>query len=217
MDTPKVLKKPVHAVILRSHHLQDLQKRGKLPSSIVVRPMPESQPLPAETKPTKERYNPLAGFDRASMMQPAREAVRKTRLTVLHDNIPTLPDHLKPPCDECKTSACCRAFVVSITEDEYASGYYEPYAVKLDPKYMKQIQGRILLPSTATSPVHRVKDKTEYYLEGRIGEPCPFLKDNRCSIYEHRPVTCRVYTCVGDTRITQGMRDGTESIFGESE
>ncbi|MBI3923420.1 MAG: YkgJ family cysteine cluster protein [Armatimonadetes bacterium] len=25
------------------------------------------------------------------------------------------------------------------------------------------------------------------------GKPCPFLKDNRCSVYDHRPQTCRSY------------------------
>jgi hypothetical protein len=24
---------------------------------------------------------------------------------------------------------------------------------------------------------------------------CPMLKDDRCSIYEHRPITCRTYDC----------------------
>jgi Fe-S-cluster containining protein len=28
--------------------------------------------------------------------------------------------------------------------------------------------------------------------------PCTFLKDDRCSIYEHRPLTCRIYASVED-------------------
>ncbi len=214
-DTLDVLKQPVHVVVLRPHHLQELQKKGKLPGGGVIKQSPPQQELPKKEKP--KRYNPLQSFNMKDVTKPARQAMRRTRLTVLHDRIPPLPDNLKPPCDECKTSACCTAFVVSITKDEYESGYYEPYAVKLDPKYMKQLQGRMLLPSTATSPVLHVKDKPEYYLEGRLGETCSFLVDNRCSIYEQRPITCRVYTCVGDPRITQGMRDGTEPIFSRQQ
>jgi Fe-S-cluster containining protein len=214
-DTLDVLKKPVHAVVLKPHHLQELHRKGKLPSSGAVRSLPPQQTLPKAKKPVKKRYNPLAGFDMKSVAKPARDAMRKTRLTVLHNSLPSLPQNLQPPCTECKTSACCIAFVVSITKDEYESGYYEPYAVELDPQYMKQIKGSVLLPSTATSPVHGITDEAEYYLEGRLGEPCPFLENNRCSIYDQRPITCRIYTCVGDKRITQAMRDGTDTIFSE--
>lgn len=31
-----------------------------------------------------------------------------------------------------------------------------------------------------------------------IGTPCPFLKDGKCSIYEHRPFACRVLYSVDD-------------------
>lgn len=209
--TLDVLKKPVHAVVLKPHHLQELQQQGKLPGGGVVKQAPPAQPLPKEEKPKPKRYNPLAGFDMKAMTSPTKQAVKKTKLRVLHDNIPPIPKDKQPPCHECKTAACCRAFVVAISKEEYESGLYDPYAVELDPKYMKQLRGNVLLTATAASPVHHVKDKTEYYLEGQIGEPCPFLdENNQCSIYDNRPITCRVYTCVGDPRITQKMRDGDE-------
>jgi Fe-S-cluster containining protein len=31
-----------------------------------------------------------------------------------------------------------------------------------------------------------------------IGEPCVFLQDGKCQIYEHRPFACRVYFSVDD-------------------
>ena len=31
------------------------------------------------------------------------------------------------------------------------------------------------------------------YFSNYAGVPCPFLKDSLCSIYEHRPVVCRVH------------------------
>lgn len=32
-----------------------------------------------------------------------------------------------------------------------------------------------------------------------FGVPCPFLKDNLCSIYEHRPFACRTHVNLSDT------------------
>lgn len=32
-----------------------------------------------------------------------------------------------------------------------------------------------------------------------FGVPCPFLKDNACSVYEHRPITCRTHTNLAST------------------
>lgn len=210
-----VLKKPVHAVVLRPRHLQDLQKRGKLLNGGVIRTAPSQQTLPVKEK-KKKRYNPLAGFDIKSVTKPARDAMRKTRLRVLHDSIPPLPKDKQPPCNECVTSACCVAFVVSISEEEYESGQYDPYAVKLAPEVVRQLRGKTLLSTTATSPVHSIGEQTEHYLEGKLGEPCPFLlSGGKCGIYDQRPITCRVYSCVGDDRITPGMRDGTEPIFSE--
>jgi Fe-S-cluster containining protein len=215
-DSLDVLKEPVHLVVLKPHHVQELTRKGKLPGGGVVYQAPPPQTVLPGTKKLKKKYNPLEHFDMKSVMKPARDAIRKTRLTVLHNYVKPIPSELKPPCGECETSSCCRAFVVGITQREFESGYYDPYAVKLDPKYMKQLRGRLLLPSTATSPILGVKDKSEYYLEGRIGEDCSFLKNNQCSIYEHRPITCRVYTCVGDERVTQDMRDGITTVFSRT-
>lgn len=32
-----------------------------------------------------------------------------------------------------------------------------------------------------------------------FGTPCPFLKDNQCSIYEHRPISCRMHVTLADS------------------
>ena len=37
--------------------------------------------------------------------------------------------------------------------------------------------------------------------------PCVYLKNNKCSIYEHRPTVCREYTCKGDTRLLTNAGD----------
>lgn len=107
-----------------------------------------------------------------------------------------------PPCDTCETSACCYMFYVPITEEEYSSGRYEGVAVSVSPEAADQLESTHRLPK---NPL-RVPGEPVYYLEGVPGEPCPYLKDNRCSIYAHRPLICRTYSCVNDPRITEDMR-----------
>ena len=206
-ETLKVLKAPVHLVVLQPSHIQKLQAKGTFPVGGLVRPIPEPHELPGVPKPVRvPRHNPLARF-KPPHVNSVKDRMKKTRLAVLHDRVLPIPDHLKPPCGTCKTSACCKAFVVGITKEEYDSGLYTPYAVALDSKYMKQLQGKLLLPITATAPV-RGTEGIDYYLEGRIGEDCPFLAENGdCGIYDQRPITCRVYSCVEDDRITDEMRE----------
>ncbi len=107
-----------------------------------------------------------------------------------------------PPCDTCETSVCCSHFYVPITEEEYASGRYDGVAVKVEAEAADQLESTYRLPK---NPL-RTPGAPAYYLEGVPGEPCPYLKNNRCSIYAHRPLICRTYTCVNDPRITEEMR-----------
>jgi uncharacterized protein len=39
-----------------------------------------------------------------------------------------------------------------------------------------------------------VLDATKKY----FGQPCPFLENDRCSIYEHRPIICRLHHSFND-------------------
>jgi Fe-S-cluster containining protein len=130
----------------------------------------------------------------------------KVRLQQYHARV-VVPEET-PPCNECKTAACCSAFVVGLSQDEYDSGLYEPYAIEFTPEAAEQLQRSytsILVGFLPTEGMHK------HVLEGRSGEPCPFLRaDKKCGVYNNRPAVCRAYTCVGDHRITQAMRDGTE-------
>lgn len=200
-----VLKKPVHLALLRPTELDKLaanKKIGQTPYG--VNPKVDAQPLPVEPKP--ERYKvPVPKI-------PTVKAVKnQIKLKVLHDRVPPIPADKIPPCSTCKTAACCHVFVVNIDEMEYESGLYGDAAVKLTPEMYKQLRGKFILPQMLTAP--RPTGADAYYLEGKIGEPCPFLtEDKKCGIYDIRPKTCRAYTCVGDPRITEGMRQGTEPI-----
>lgn len=206
-----VLKKPVHAVVLRESHIQKLSREGKLPQQLYAKPSPASQPLPKEEPPKK----PSLTFNAPKGPDVMKQARLRTHLRVLHDSVGPFPEDKKPPCDSCQTAACCRAFVVHITQEEYESGLYAPYAVEITDEVRRQIpptsKNAVLLALSAPNVLLARREK--FFLEGTMGEPCPFLQeDNRCGIYEVRPYTCRAYTCIGDDNITEGMRNGTEDI-----
>lgn len=205
----EALKKPVHIALLRPTQLERMAAEGKIPASqFGVDPAPSGQPLPVEQKvrpfslPKAENYTKLAK--------------KQVQLRVLHDNVPAIPADKQPPCSTCKTATCCVVFVVNIEELEYESGVYGDSAVKLTPEMFQQLNSRFIRSQMITAP-RQVGNQNGYYLEGKIGEPCPFLNEKaQCSIYDIRPKTCRTYSCVGDSRITEGMRQGTEPIDGVS-
>lgn len=205
-----ILKKPVHLAILKPTHIQKLANEGKL------RDAPFSVPANVQQvqlpEPVKEKTSTLGleKLERPKVIQSDlfKKNKKQLNLRVLHDRVPPLPDHLKPPCSSCKTAACCSAFAVNISKEEYESGLYGDAAVQLTPEMYKQLRSNFLLPVMAGLPF-----KPDYFLEGKIGDPCPFLTtENSCGIYDIRPTTCRTYTCVGDPRITEGMRQGTEGL-----
>ncbi len=202
-----ILKKPIHIALLRPTQLDRLAAEHKIEASpFGVDPNVAPAPLPVaqKEKPYKVAIPKAANY--------VKSAKKQVQLRVLHDRIPPLPESQKPPCDTCKTAACCYVFVVNIDELEYESGLYGDAAVKLTPEIFQQLRSKFLLPQMVTAP-RQVSSKPAYYLDGQVGQPCPFLtEDKKCGIYDIRPRTCRVYTCVGDPRITEGMRQGTEPI-----
>ncbi len=201
-----VLKKPVHVALLRPTQLDKMAAEDKITQSpFGINPKVASAPLPTEHK---ERPYKVA-LPKATNY--AKNAKKQVQLKVMHDRVPPIPADKQPPCETCKTAACCHVFVVNIDEIEYESGVYGDTAIKLTPEMFQQLRSRFLMPQMLTAP--RSTGESAYYLEGKLGEPCPFLtEDKKCGIYEFRPKTCRVYTCVGDPRITEGMRQGTEPI-----
>ncbi len=43
-----------------------------------------------------------------------------------------------------------------------------------------------------------------YFALPMIDGKCPYLKDNRCSIYETRPIGCRTFECINCYRNVKG-------------
>ena len=78
------------------------------------------------------------------------------------------------PCGDC-TACCTSSQFVPIGPDETDTLAHVPHQL-LFPAPGRSAEGVVLLP---------------YDDRGH----CPMLVDGRCSIYEHRPRTCRIYDC----------------------
>ena len=85
---------------------------------------------------------------------------------------PARPD-MDVPCGTC--TACCRAsYFIHVEPDETET--------------LRHIPKGLLFPAPGRPKGHRVLGFDE---RGH----CPMLTDTGCSIYEHRPRTCRTYDC----------------------
>lgn len=199
-----VTKKPVHPVLTAQTPLEASQ--GRFEEQQYARLAPQRQPLPEAPKaPQRPKIERPAFQGPGAMLK--QESIKR-RLRIYYDNLPDkmYPEEKTPPCNSCKTAVCCSSFVVPLQKEEYESGLYDPYAVKLTYEAARQLS---TFRAWKWSPSY--EGEVSYAIEGIPGEPCPFLgKDRRCTIYDWRPLTCREYTCVGDERITQEMRDGVE-------
>lgn len=204
-----ILKKPVHVALLRPAPVQHMAAAGTFKQTPYG--LDPALPMPVLPKETKAAST-IPRFEKPTLAVSSisKQTKRQVQLKVLHDLVPAPSP--TPPCATCKTSACCKAFVVNITEQEYESGLYGDAAVKITPEIAQQLHSRFLAVAMLGAPVVTGTD-TAYYFEGKLGEACPFLDDhNRCRIYDIRPITCRSYGCVEDPRITDALREGTEEI-----
>jgi Fe-S-cluster containining protein len=77
------------------------------------------------------------------------------------------------PCDGC-TACCTSSQFVHIVPDETET--------------LARIPRRLLFPAPGLPAGHTLLPYDEH-------GHCPMLVDGRCSIYAHRPRTCRVYDC----------------------
>jgi len=223
--TPKVLKRPVHPKTLKRTLVRELQDSGKFPPTLVGQQLPAKDvelphepPSPRVSRTGLVRFEPLKSFQPVEGAQDSRKTANvRAKLRVLHERIPPLTGADIPPCGECKSAACCVAFVVGLSKAEYESGQYGDNAIKITGEMVQQLRGRLLRPSLLGGP-SLVTEDTYYYLEGKVGQPCVFLaEDKTCSIYDIRPIVCRSYTCVNDSRITPAVRAGTEPILYSDE
>ena len=97
------------------------------------------------------------------------------------------------PCDGC--TACCRSSqFIDIAPDETDTLVHVP--------------AELLFPAPGRPAGHVVLGYDETGC-------CPMLIDNRCSIYEHRPQTCRTYDCRVLTAARVELDDETKALIAE--
>lgn len=203
-----ILKKPVHTALLPLTHIQSLQAQGKLPKNAVSLEAPSPVNLP---KQEEANNSPRLRLPKSGANQVLKKDKIRTRLRIMHNKIPPLSKDKEPPCETCTGAPCCKAFLVQLTEDEYESGLYANYAVKITEESREQLRFNIgaFILSLDALPILYGSYNTVYYLEGAADYACPFLgENNKCTIYNDRPTVCRSYSCVGDSRITEEMRKG---------
>ncbi len=108
------------------------------------------------------------------------------------------------PCNFC-TARCCKQYLITVTSfdilriHEKTRKSLEEFAELADPKILNIDNDTIL----------EFYDSSERYPECRVlalkSGPCHFLtKDDRCSIHEFAPLTCKRYPFGPDGKITGG-------------
>lgn len=80
-------------------------------------------------------------------------------------------------CTAC--AACCRDNLIPMNDDEIA-----------------RLAARIGLDREVFEKRYLVRDDLDH-LPAIDAQPCPFLRDNLCSVYEDRPEACKGYPYVG--------------------
>jgi len=80
-------------------------------------------------------------------------------------------------CDQCGT--CCRLFAINLTEDEYKSGRY-----KTQFDFFPPVDDFVEAELTGANILQQKEDGS-----------CIYLKDNKCSIHDDRPRSCREFFC----------------------
>jgi len=138
------------------------------------------------------RIRKLLGESLPALVESAEPLDRKViRLRQLVDKVAAAIAPYTPCRKGC--SACChKAAIVS----------------EMDAMQIAQATGA---PLSTPKNVFEVRDGAEArtrYLTAYAGKPCGFLEDGVCSIYEHRPVVCRVQHSLEDDAAPCEPREG---------
>lgn len=100
-------------------------------------------------------------------------------------------------CVTCTTgcAACCQEPLI-VTDGEV-----ELILQQLSPEEKEELKKRVAEWIERANQAGLDPENTDF--KGRVLEyralrlPCPLLKDNRCSVYPHRPLPCRMFTVTG--------------------
>jgi Fe-S-cluster containining protein len=144
----------------------------------------------------------------------ASELLRTRADTRIEETIRGLPAGGTEITCRAGCSACCRQLVVVSPLEVAAIGEF----VRARPDLAAEVEGRIehwraaVAADSELSALLQTFEAAEGYVEGEEGEalelsywrrqlPCPFLAEDRCTIYPVRPFACREHHVTSDPRL----------------
>lgn len=88
-------------------------------------------------------------------------------------------------CEQC--GICCKLFLINLTEEEYRSKKYQT----MFDEFVEDFQEAELVGANI--------------LKQKKDNSCIYLKENKCSIHEKRPQSCRNFFCKSKKKQFQNM------------
>lgn len=106
--------------------------------------------------------------------------------SIKHGDLPAC----KPNCDD-----CCRVyFQLSLVEAFYVNGMFLQQTDTAErSRALIRAEGAIRAFKEATAALSADRKKDLSLEAAKISIPCPLNEDGGCLMYEHRPITCRLY------------------------
>ncbi|HMK37198.1 MAG TPA: hypothetical protein VK463_19145 [Desulfomonilaceae bacterium] len=99
----------------------------------------------------------------------------------------------KPGCDDC----CSVYFQLSLIEAFFLSGmvrqHLRPTALERTLARADRIEPLFRQATTSLAHMHGAGRQELSDAAARLRVPCPLKEDRGCVLYEHRPITCRLY------------------------
>jgi Fe-S-cluster containining protein len=99
----------------------------------------------------------------------------------------------RPGCDDC----CSVFFQLTLIEAFFVSGTFrQMLGPSAQARALARAEQSAALFQQATAILAGMKDADKEELSetaAKLRIPCPLLEDHGCALYEHRPVTCRLY------------------------
>jgi len=103
--------------------------------------------------------------------------------------------HVWASFDCARCANCCKELTRTVTDEE-AGRLAARLALTPEEFRRRYLQGQ-------ADPEEAGNDEEQDDVRWRMrGKPCPFLKDNRCTVYEDRPEQCRKYPYLYEPRFS---------------
>lgn len=127
----------------------------------------------------------------------AKQHIRQTWVTVDFEYQAHFRDKGEPPdCEQCHKAHCCRQLALSTEE--------EALLIRETVRQWPQKKQQQLATRLAALPNHARES-----FQGA----CPFLVNERCQIYEVRPMACRIFHSLNKSKCKRRKKALDETLF----